>query len=64
MCALFVLVGSVLTMRWLSAAGFSTYTVASGSSAQVAAIQKGTRVLISLWDSLMFGAGTRYPPEH
>ena len=29
-------------------------------------IQKGTRVLISLWDSLMFGRvpGTRYPPEH
>ena len=30
------------------------------------AIQKGTRVLISLWDSRMFGRvpGTRYPPEH
>ena len=28
------------------------------------AIQKGTRVLISLWDSLMFGRVPEYPPEH
>ena len=32
------------------------------------AIQKGTRVLISLWDSLMFGRVLKrtveYPPEH
>ena len=27
-------------------------------------IQKGTRVLISLWDSLMFGRVPGYPPEH
>ena len=46
--------------------------------AAIPPIQKGTRVLISLWDSLMFGrvpgylamgfanvrAGTWYPPEH
>ena len=29
-----------------------------------ARIQKGTRVLISLWDSLMFGRVLGYPPEH
>ena len=28
------------------------------------ATQKGTRVLISLWDSLMFGRVHEYPPEH
>ena len=42
----------------------------SPPSPAMLAIQKGTRVLISLWDSLMFGrchqvpGATRYPPEH
>ena len=37
----------------------------SGSSDPTAALQVSTtRVLISLWDSLMFGRVPGYPPEH
>ena len=32
--------------------------------ARPSSIQKGTRVLISLWDSLMFGRVVGYTPEH
>ena len=37
--------------------------VARGPST-LCAIQKGTRVRISLWDSLMFRRVPGYPPEH
>ena len=63
---------------WSSANRFVS-ALAARAGPVIRAIQKGTRVLISLWDSLMFGrvpgtdlamgfanvrVGTRYPPEH
>ena len=52
------------TTRCTNDDSFAVWSIGAMARFAQSAIQKGTRVLISLWDSRMFGAGTCYPPEH